>query len=77
MRNVHFSIIEQISKALHAQYDAVAKQPLPERWVDLIIYLKEKERTQGLSPPGDGAASELATLKLESPLVFSNPVVAW
>jgi hypothetical protein len=28
---------------LHAQYDAVAKEPLPSRWVDLIKHLNEKE----------------------------------
>jgi hypothetical protein len=46
MRHAHSSIFERVSKALHAQYDDIVEQPLPERWVDLINYLNEKERVQ-------------------------------
>ena len=42
-------IVERIRSALHAQYDAILKEPLPERWVDLIDRLNEQERLQGKS----------------------------
>jgi hypothetical protein len=32
MRHAHSSIFERVSKALHAQYDGIVEQPLPERW---------------------------------------------
>ena len=35
-----------ISKALRANYDKVAGEPLPERWVELIHHLNERERAQ-------------------------------
>jgi hypothetical protein len=35
---------DHISKALHAQYDETMSEPLPQRWVDLIHYLNERER---------------------------------
>jgi hypothetical protein len=37
-------IVERIKMALHAQYDAILNEPLPERWVDLIHRLNEQER---------------------------------
>jgi Anti-sigma factor NepR len=39
-------IVERIKSALHAQYDAILNEPLPERWVDLIHRLNEQERRQ-------------------------------
>jgi Anti-sigma factor NepR len=33
-----------IGTALNTQYDEIADEPLPQRWVDLIHYLDEKER---------------------------------
>jgi len=35
-----------LGRALHAHYDDIAKQPLPERWVDLINYLNDKEQAR-------------------------------
>jgi hypothetical protein len=35
-----------IGRALHAHYNDIAKQPLPERWVDLINYLNNKEQAR-------------------------------
>jgi hypothetical protein len=55
MRHAHSSIFERISKALHAQYDGIVAQPLPERWVDLINYLNEKERVQREPPQPETA----------------------
>jgi len=40
-------IVERIKMALHAQYDAILSEPLPERWVDLIHRLNEQERQRG------------------------------
>jgi hypothetical protein len=31
-----------ISETLRADYDAVAKEPLPKRWIELIHYLDER-----------------------------------
>ena len=38
MRHAQSSVFERLSTALHMQFDAIAKEPLPERWVDLINY---------------------------------------
>jgi len=35
-----------IRRALRTNYDEVAKEPLPERWVDLINHLNERESQQ-------------------------------
>ena len=36
-------MLERIGRGLHVQYDDIAKEPLPARWVDLIKHLNEKE----------------------------------
>ena len=38
------STLELIAKRLRADSEDVAREPLPERWVDLIKYLDEQER---------------------------------
>jgi hypothetical protein len=38
--------LERIGKALHERYDALTREQLPSRWVDLIHYLDDKEREQ-------------------------------
>ena len=38
------SLLERISKALQVQHDETAREPLPQRWVDLIRYLNEKDQ---------------------------------
>jgi hypothetical protein len=42
--------LERLGKALHARHDKIANEPLPERWVDLIHYLDDKERQQAEPP---------------------------
>jgi hypothetical protein len=42
----HAQSVERLGEGLHAMFDAIAKQPLPKRWVDLINYLNEKEQAQ-------------------------------
>ena len=44
MRHAQSSVFEHLSKALHVQFDTVAKEPLPERWVDLNNYLNAREQ---------------------------------
>ena len=39
-------IRRRIGNALRSEYDHIASEPLPERWVDLILYLDEKERLE-------------------------------
>jgi hypothetical protein len=36
------SLLGLISEALRADYDAVANEPLPQRWIELIHYLDER-----------------------------------
>jgi hypothetical protein len=40
---------EHISKALHAQYDETVREPLPQRWVDLIRYLNERDQLHSVT----------------------------
>ena len=40
-----------LRKALHAYFDGIMKEPLPERWVDLINRLNEEERRSRHEPP--------------------------
>jgi hypothetical protein len=44
MREV--SLVSRFRSALHERLDAVAKEPLPKRWVDLIKELNERERRE-------------------------------
>ena len=46
MQPTSTSFLELISKALRADYNQVANEPLPERWVDLIHHLNERERAE-------------------------------
>jgi hypothetical protein len=46
MPQARSQVVERIRSALHAEYDAILNEPLPERWVDLIHRLNEQERLQ-------------------------------
>jgi len=46
-RQRHSSFVERVGKMLHLHYDEIANEPLPQRWVDLIHYLNEKEQARG------------------------------
>ena len=39
-------VMRRIGKALRATNEELTHEPLPERWVDLIHYLDEKERRE-------------------------------
>lgn len=41
---------ENIGRLLRTQYSEIANEPLPERWVDLIKYLNERERAEAERP---------------------------
>jgi hypothetical protein len=46
MPQARSQIVERLKSALHAQYDAILNEPLPERWVDLIHRLNDQERLE-------------------------------
>ena len=53
--------VERLGKALHVRMDDITREPLPRRWVELILYLEEQERMlperreTGTSDPGVGS----------------------
>ena len=62
----HTSVLQRIGKALHHQHDDYLKGPLPQRWIDLILYLDEKEQQQSKarepedkSPPAAACSSNI------------------
>ena len=38
------TILSRLGRAFHLYADDIAREPLPQRWVDLIHYLDEEER---------------------------------
>ena len=44
MRLVQDTILQRLGKALHVHIDDITHEPLPRRWVELILYLDEQER---------------------------------
>jgi hypothetical protein len=46
LRQTSTSFLGVITRALRGSYDGIAKEPLPERWVDLIKHLDEREKTE-------------------------------
>ena len=51
--------LDMIAKGLRGEAEDFAREPLPERWVDLIRYLDEKEKR--------GAKSALAERRTRGP----------
>jgi len=45
------SFLDRVTKALHLHHDEIVSEPLPQRWIDLISYLNEKERRSGQNQP--------------------------
>ena len=56
--------LQYVSKSLHARFDHITKEPLPELWVELIHYLDETKRRQkrGASQRDDGTNRPIANL---------------
>jgi hypothetical protein len=44
MLQVQESLLQRIGKALRVQSSDITDQPVPTRWVDLILHLDEQER---------------------------------
>jgi hypothetical protein len=36
-------VLRRIGKLLREHFDGVAREPIPQRWVDLINYLNQRE----------------------------------
>jgi hypothetical protein len=45
MQQEPISFLNLVTKALRANFDHISNEPLPQRWVDLIHHLNERERT--------------------------------
>jgi hypothetical protein len=45
------TILGRLGKALHAHWDAIAHEPLPRRWIELIQHLNEQERKRSERQP--------------------------
>lgn len=45
------STLELIGDELREEGESVIHEELPERWVELILYLEEKERRDASRPP--------------------------
>jgi hypothetical protein len=45
------TILQRLGKALHVHWDDIAREPMPRRWVDLILFLEEKERKRSERRP--------------------------
>jgi hypothetical protein len=55
MQIVQDTILRHLGKVLHAYVDDVTDEPVPRRWVDLILYLDEQERKSAkLAQPAAG-----------------------
>jgi hypothetical protein len=46
MRQGNDPVFARIGDALSTRFDATIRAPLPQRWVDLINHLNEKERAE-------------------------------
>ena len=51
-------IVAGIGKVLHERLEGDVHEPLPERWVDLIHYLNEQERTALITKPPSKSVQE-------------------
>jgi|EndMetStandDraft_8_1072994.scaffolds.fasta_scaffold85818_1 hypothetical protein len=43
-------ILRRIGQLLHEHFDGVSREPIPQRWVDLIDYLNHREH-EGKAKP--------------------------
>ncbi len=50
------TILQRLGKTLHVRMDDITHEPLPRRWVELILYLEEQERERtGRKPKTAGS----------------------
>jgi hypothetical protein len=45
------TVLGRLGRALHVQMDDFTHEPLPRRWVDLILYLEEQEKKRSVREP--------------------------
>ena len=45
-RSKHVSTLERLGRTLREYYDGIRNEELPQRWVDLIHHLNERERQE-------------------------------
>jgi hypothetical protein len=45
------TILRRLGKTLHVAMDDITRDPLPSRWVELILYLEEHEKKRFVSEP--------------------------
>jgi hypothetical protein len=45
------TILGRLGKTMHVQMDDITHEPLPRRWVELILYLEEEERMRAEREP--------------------------
>jgi hypothetical protein len=47
MQQGHDPILRLLGKVMHDRDDDITLEPLPRRWVDLILFLDEQEKKRG------------------------------
>jgi hypothetical protein len=52
MHSSQAPLLQHLGKMLRVQYQPMIGERVPERWIDLINYLNEKERSQPEVKPG-------------------------
>jgi hypothetical protein len=52
------TVLRRLGKAFHLYADDIAREPLPQRWVDLIRYLDEQERKRSDGQKSDDQKAE-------------------
>jgi hypothetical protein len=52
MRPSQAPLLQHLGRVLRVQYHPIVNERVPERWIDLINYLNEKERSQPEVKPG-------------------------
>lgn len=45
------TIFGRLGKTLHVEMDDITNDPLPQRWVELILHLEEQEKKRLASEP--------------------------
>ena len=56
MREHRASLLRSLRELLHIHYDSIVEEPLPDRWVELIHALNERESRENDKDANAGAA---------------------
>lgn len=72
-------ILQRIGTVLHCQFDHITREPLPQRWIDLIHHLNKQERLRseaassnktpytGVCLIGDKMAGRITDVQVKAP----------